>query len=104
MHMKQLSLSSYMTVRKDYILKAEQGFLDGVYTEVQISKFIHYYHSRKNKERFLKEKRVKGFFIFMSMLSFKHVESNNDKPCERGCVNAAYDQGDIENPVGVFYR
>ena len=31
---KQLSLSSYMTVKKYYILKAEQGFLDGVYTEV----------------------------------------------------------------------
>ena len=30
--MKQLSPSSYITVRK--ILKAEQGFLDAVYTEV----------------------------------------------------------------------
>ena len=33
--MKQPSPSSYMTVRKMYyVLKAEQGSLDGVYTEV----------------------------------------------------------------------
>ena len=60
----------------------------GVYTEVQISKFVHYHHSHKNEERFLKEKeRVKGFFIFMTMPSFKQLESNYDKkkPCERGC-------------------
>ena len=46
-----------MTVRKNYILKADQGFLDWVYIEVQIAKFVHYHHSHKNKERFLKEKR-----------------------------------------------
>ena len=28
------------------------------------------------KKEFLKKKRVKGFFIFMTMLSFKQVESN----------------------------
>ena len=33
----------------------------------------------KVKTCFLKKKeRVKGFFIFMNMLSFKQVESNND--------------------------
>ena len=37
------------------------------------------------KKSFLnKKERIKGFFIFMSILSFKQVESNNDKrePCE----------------------
>ena len=31
--------------------------------------------------------RVKGFFIFMTMLSFKQVKSNygKEEPCERGC-------------------
>ena len=34
-----------------------------------------------------KKERVKGFFIFMTMSSFKQVESNYGKkePCERGC-------------------
>ena len=33
----------------------------------------------KVKKGFLQKKeRVKGFFIFMNMLSFKQVESNND--------------------------
>ena len=34
-----------------------------------------------------KKERVKGFFIFMTMLSFKEVESNYVKkePYERGC-------------------
>ena len=31
------------------------------------------------KKAFLNEKRVKGSFIFMTMLSFKEVESNYDK-------------------------
>ena len=42
----------------------------------------------KIKKDFLKEEeRVKGFFIFMTMLSFKEVQSNYDKkePYERGC-------------------
>ena len=41
----------------------------------------------KIKKGFLKKKgRVKGFFIFISMLSFKQVESNNDQkePRDRG--------------------
>ena len=41
------------------------------------------------KERFLKEKkRERIFFIFMTMLSFKQVESNYGKkePCKQGCV------------------
>ena len=49
---------------------------------------MHYHHSHKNKDRFLKEKeRVKGFFISMTMLSFKQVESNYGKKeyCKRGC-------------------
>ena len=39
----------------------------------------------KIKKGFLKKKeRVKGFFIFMTMLLFKHVGSNYNKkePCE----------------------
>ena len=42
----------------------------------------------KMKKGFLRKKeRVKGFFIFMSMLSFKQVKSNNDKKesCKQGC-------------------
>ena len=48
-----------------------------------------------------KKERVKGFFIFMSMLSFKEVESNSDKKehCDRDgswiirfcqCLNFGY--------------
>ena len=33
-YMKQLSLSSYMAVRKTLHIKAEQALLDGVYTEI----------------------------------------------------------------------
>ena len=59
---------------KHYILKAEQGSLDWVYTEVvQIAKFVHYHHNRKNKER------AKLFLIFIAMLSFKQVEFNYGK-------------------------
>ena len=64
---------------KHYILKAEQGLLDGVYTKVEITKI---------KKGFLnKRKRVKGFFIFMAVPSFKQVKSNYGKkePCERAC-------------------
>ena len=41
----------------------------------------------KNRERFLKEEWVKGFFIFMTMLSFKQDESNYGKKehCKQGC-------------------
>ena len=41
----------------------------------------------KVKKGFLKKKKVKGFFISMTMLSFKQVESNYGKrgSCERGC-------------------
>ena len=42
----------------------------------------------KIKKDFLKKKeRVKGFFIFMTMLSFKQVESNYGKreSCKQGC-------------------
>ena len=48
---------------------------------------MHYHHSRKNKDFLKKNERVKGFFIFMTMPSFKQVKSNYDKkePCERGC-------------------
>ena len=40
-----------------------------------------------NKSFSNKKERVKDFFIFMTMLSFKQVESNysKKKPCERGC-------------------
>ena len=55
----------------------------------------------KIKKDFLKKKdRVKGFFLFMTMPSFKQVESNYSKnePCERGsriirfsqCLNFGY--------------
>ena len=58
------------------ILKAEEGFLDGVYIEVQITIII----VTKIKKGFLKKKeRLKGFFIIITMLSFKQVESNYGK-------------------------
>ena len=56
----------------------------------------------KIKKDFLKEEeRVKGFFVFMTMLSFKQVESNYGKkePYQRGfswitkfshCLNFRY--------------
>ena len=40
---------------KHYILKAEQGCLDGMYTEVLNAKFVHYHHSHKNKGFWKKE-------------------------------------------------
>ena len=33
-----------------------QGFLDGVYTQLKIAKFVYYHHSHKNKEKFFQEK------------------------------------------------
>ena len=51
--------------KKNVILKTEQDLFDGVYNEVLITKLVHYHHSYKNKEMFLKEKRVRGVFIFM---------------------------------------
>ena len=59
--MKQLSLSSYMILRKTlHIKKVNKAFY---------------------KEKFLKKKkkRLKGFFIFMAMLSLKQVKSNYGK-------------------------
>ena len=51
-----------------------------MYTDVSITTFVHYHHSHENKERFLKEKkRVKGLFVFMTMLSFKQVKSSFGK-------------------------
>ena len=58
------------------------------------TKCVYYHHSCKNKESFFflvlkkkKKKTVKGFFIFMIMLSFKQVESNygNREPREWDC-------------------
>ena len=46
------------------VLKAGQGLLDGVYTEVYIAKFVHYHHSHKNKEMFLIEKRKDKRFLY----------------------------------------
>ena len=85
---KQLSPSSYMTVRKTLHIKSWTRFLEGVYTDVSITTFVHYHHSHENKERFLKKKkRVKGLFVFMTMLSFKQVKSSFGKkqPFEQGC-------------------
>ena len=50
------------------------------------SLFVHYHHSHKDRF-FNKRKRVTGFFVFMTMLSFKQVESNYGKkdPCEQSC-------------------
>ena len=47
---------------------------------------MHYDHSHKNQEKFVKEKRKGKRFIFMTILSFKQVESNYSKkePCEQG--------------------
>ena len=50
--------------KKHDILRAEQGFLNGVYTEVQIAKFVHYHHTHKNKERFFKERRMGKRFLY----------------------------------------
>ena len=63
---------------KHYILKAEQGFLDAVYTEVWIAKFAHYHHSHRNKERFLREKRKGKRFLYF-------YDYGKKAPCERGC-------------------
>ena len=50
---------------KHYILKAEQGFLDAVY-------------SHRNKERFLREKRKGKRFLYF-------YDYGKKAPCERGC-------------------
>ena len=57
--------------------------MNGVYNEVQIAKFVHI----KIATKIEKEERVKGFFIFITMISFKQVEYNYSKiePCKRGC-------------------
>ena len=41
----------------------------------------------KIKKRLLKKEKVKGFFIFMTILSFKQVEYkySKKKPCKQGC-------------------
>ena len=57
---KQLDISKQL-LKKHYILNVEQGFLDRVYTEVYISKFVHYDHS--HKDRFLKEKKGERFLF-----------------------------------------
>ena len=45
------------------VLKAGQGLLDGVYTEVYIAKFVHYHHSHKNKGK-RKDKRFLYFYDY----------------------------------------
>ena len=53
--------------------------LPNLYTIIRVSKI---------KKRLLKKKeKVKGFFIFMTILSFKQVEYNysKKKPCKQGC-------------------
>ena len=55
---------------KKNILQGEQGFLDGVYTEVQMATFVHYHHSHKNKEMFLKEKRKGKWFLYFLYFLF----------------------------------
>ena len=52
------------SIKNITILNVEQSFLVGVYTEVQIAKFMHCQHSHKSKQG-----RVKGFFAIMTMLS-----------------------------------
>ena len=82
---KQFSVSNYMTVVKIFHIKSWKrlfrwGYilkfrLPNLYTIIIVAKgFLN------------RKERVKGFFIFMSMLSFKQVESNKDKeePCKRG--------------------
>ena len=44
-----------MSVRKT--LKAEQGFLDEVFTEVEIANFVHYYRVTKIKEGSQRKKK-----------------------------------------------
>ena len=57
-----------------------------MYTEVWVSKFVHYDHSRKDKG-FLKKKKGKRFLFCVTVLSFKQVKSNHGKrdPCKRDC-------------------
>ena len=52
--------------------------LPNLYTITRVSKI---------KKRLLKKEKVKGFFIFMTILSFKQVEYNHSKkkPCKQGC-------------------
>ena len=73
---KQLSPSSYMTERRGCVMKFRSPDL---YTIIIVT---------KTKKGFLKKKkRVNGLFIFMTMTSFKQVESNYRRkdPYERGC-------------------
>ena len=48
---------------------------------------MHYHHSHKNKYFLKKKERAKGFFIFITMPSFKQVESYYGKKesWEQGC-------------------
>ena len=78
---KQLSLFSYMTVRKTLHIKSwTRLFRWGVYLSLdqQICTLS------SESKGFLKKK---AFFIFKTMLSFKQVESNYGKKehCERSC-------------------
>ena len=52
--------------------------LPNLYTITRVSKI---------KKRLLKKEKVKDFFIFMTILSFKQVEYNHSKkkPCKQGC-------------------
>ena len=52
--------------------------LPNLYTITRVSKI---------KKRLLNKEKVKGFFIFMTILSFKQVEYNHSKkkPCKQGC-------------------
>ena len=70
----------FLYTRNNFLLR-------GVHTEVQIAKFVHYHHIHKNKERFLTGKKGKSFLSFMTVLSFKEVESTYGKkePCKRSC-------------------
>ena len=60
-----------------YILKFRSPNL---YTIIILTKIKKGFLNRKEK--------VKGFFIFMTLPSFKQIESNYCKkePCERGCI------------------
>ena len=65
-----------MTAKKYYVLRVERGFSDGVILKFRLPNLYTIIVLTKIKKDFLKEEvRVKGFFLFMTMLSFKEVES-----------------------------
>ena len=93
---------------KHYVLKVEQGFLDGVYTEFQTANFAHCHIVTKIKER-AKVFRANwmAWKANWTMLSFKLIESNYSRkePCEQGCSSfLIFWTSDTVNIVLLFFQ